>query len=105
MYLSILLYLSIYLTLFIYLSYSLYLSILLYLSIYLSILLYLSIYLTLFIYLYIRFPLYIKGAEKNLYQFGLYLLWRDILQVNTCIYTCTDSRYMYMLTKYCTCTC
>jgi hypothetical protein len=28
-----------------------------------------------------EFPLYIKGTEKSLYQFGLYLLWRNILQL------------------------
>lgn len=31
---------------------------------------------------FFRFPLYIRGTEKALYQFGLYLLWRDILQVS-----------------------
>uniref|UniRef100_A0A1X7TT33 C2 domain-containing protein n=1 Tax=Amphimedon queenslandica TaxID=400682 RepID=A0A1X7TT33_AMPQE len=28
-----------------------------------------------------EFPLYVKGTEKALYLFGLYLLWRDILQI------------------------
>lgn len=31
---------------------------------------------------FFRFPLFTRGTEKSLYQFGLYLLWRDILQVS-----------------------